>query len=77
MNKLQILKRRRRLSNTEKDNLYKIIEGVEVSEEEKIGAYILLENKRMARKHLQDISEERRENFKQYPIYKRFLSRKK
>ena len=75
LNKLQLIRRRRQLSEKEKDTLYCIIEDGNATIEEKIGAYILLGNRRMARLHLQKLDFEQQKHFKEYPIYKRFYSK--
>ena len=75
LNKLQLIRRRRQLSEKEKDTLYCIIEDGNSTIEEKIGAYILLGNRRMARLHLQKLEIEQQKHFKEYPIYKRFYSK--
>lgn len=68
VNKLQLLWRKRPLSE---DELIELEEMEEKSEDEKVtcAANILLENKRKARKLLDEMNEDDRMLFMTYPIY--------
>lgn len=68
VNKLQLLWRKRPLSE---DELIELEEMEEKSEDEKVtcAANILLENKRKARKLLDEMNEDDRTLFMTYPIY--------
>lgn len=68
INKLQLLRRKRPLSEEEMQEL----ESIEkISEDRKVicAVIILLENRRMAQKVLEEMDDEARELFVKYPIY--------
>ena len=68
INKLQLLRRKRPLSEEEMQEL----ENIEkISEDRKVicAVNILLENRRMAQKVLEEMDDEERELFVKYPIY--------
>lgn len=70
LNQLQITKRQRQLNKEELIQLCKLTENGEVSEDIKVGAYLLLENQAAAEMHFLKLTSEEQENFKNYPIYK-------
>ena len=69
LNELQIIKRERNLNVAEKSELYKIISDAKDNVEIIIGAYILLGEVEEAKRLLNGLSQERRQFFKEYPIY--------
>lgn len=69
LNALQITKRLRPLNDAELQELIELTESSEISEESKIGAYILLGNTPAAKYHLLKLNTESQEGFKTYPIY--------
>lgn len=69
LNSLQIAKRLRPLNDAELQELIELTESTEISEESKIGAYVLLGNTPAAKYHLSKLNAERQEEFKAYPIY--------
>lgn len=70
LNHLQSIRRLRDLKDCEMAELCKIIEQVNQSEEVLIGAYLLMDNQKAAKNHFLKLSEEEKEMFKLYPIYK-------
>lgn len=72
LNKLQIIKRRRKFSEDEIIKLSEIIEKPSSTEDLKLGAYILLDNGIMAKRYFEKLSNSQKEEFMKYPIYKRF-----
>lgn len=72
LNKLQILKRKRKLNDIEIEELYNMVEKSDNATEIKLGAYILLENENMAKKKFALLSTDKQAEFVMYPIYKRF-----
>lgn len=68
INKLQLLKRKRDLSDEELLELEKIEKKTE-SDMIPCAVNILLENKRKAKRLIEQLSEEDKDTFKQYPIY--------
>lgn len=71
LNKLQIVKRTRELSDDEKYQLNELIENSK-NENAIVGAYLLLDNKLSAKKHFERLSKEEQNQFMNYPIYKFF-----
>lgn len=72
INKLQIVKRSRPLNEKELLQLSEIIEDTEQSESAKVGAYLLMDNQLLAQKHFSLLSDSEQDEFRDYPIYKRF-----
>lgn len=70
INYYQCIKRRMSLSEDQEDEILKIIEEYNDKEEMKTGAYILLENYKMAKKCLNKLASKEQELFKTYPIYR-------
>lgn len=70
LNQLQITRRQRSLNKEELIQLCNLIERGEVTEDVKVGAYLLLGNKVAAEMHFLKLTSESQENFKRYPIYK-------
>ena len=68
LNYLQTIKRERLLSIDEIRHLCDITEDANASEQEKIGAYLLLDNKISAEIHFEKLTAQEQENFKQFPI---------
>ena len=68
LNYLQTIKRERLLSKDEIRQLCDITEDANASEQEKIGAYLLLDNKISAEIHFEKLTAQEQENFKQFPI---------
>lgn len=73
INKLQIIKRERNLNNDELVLLNELIENPMITEDIKVGAYLLLGNKVGATIHFSKLSLEDQDLFKKYPIYKFWL----
>lgn len=69
LNRLQTVKRVRELNMEETKMLGAIVENSEVSEEYKVGAYLLLGQQQLAEIHFSELSEELQKDFKEYPIY--------
>lgn len=69
LNKLQTIKRRRDFNIDEIGILYQIIEGKYTREDCLVGAYLLLDQQQAAEIHFARLSDEDRNNFKEYPIY--------
>ena len=70
LNYLQCILRDRELKEKEIDDLCTIIEQKEQDDEIIIGANLLLNNQVMAKRRFSKLSVERKEAFKQYPIYR-------
>lgn len=68
LNYLQTIKRERLLSKDEIRQLCEITENTNASEQEKIGAYLLLDNKISAEIHFEKLTAKEQESFKQFPI---------
>ena len=69
INKLQIKKRIDKLSDKEMEELQQIAETPDVSENIKVGAYILLGNITGAKIHFNQMNEQEQTAFKHFPIY--------
>lgn len=69
LNKLQIKKRQRNLTEEEKKELYRLIEKPEIWEEAVVGAYLLLDQQAVAEVHFEKMSTAAQDKFKQFPIY--------
>ena len=70
INYYQCIKRHRLLSEQEEDEIINLLEEFKDSEEIRAGAYILLENYKMAKRCYDKLDSEEQEAFKLYPIYK-------
>lgn len=70
INYYQTVKRQNALSEEQEDELLKVIDEYPDNEEIKAGAYILLENYKMAKRCLNKLDSKSKETFKTYPIYK-------
>ena len=68
LNKLQITKRQKDLSDDQIKELYKVIES-DAREDVKTGAYLLLDQQQAAEIHFERIDKDMQEEFKKYPIY--------
>ena len=69
LNRLQIIKRYRELTEKEVDWLYDLIEREESGKETKVAAYLLLDNQERAKKHFELMDEMERKEFSSYPIF--------
>lgn len=76
LNKLQIVKRKRDLTDEEALSLYKIVESSDETKQCKIGAYILLEDDVAALSHIKSLSKEEKDFFLEYPICNLLTSRR-
>ncbi|MCL2561587.1 MAG: DUF4365 domain-containing protein [Rikenellaceae bacterium] len=70
LNYLQIIKRERSLNKDEKRQLSIMSEDSNATEQEKVGAYLLLDNQISAEIHFEKIKPEEQELFRTFPIYK-------
>ncbi len=70
LNYLQVIKRERSFEKDEIAQLYKIVESDDANEQEKIGAYLLLDSQLLAEMHWGKLSDEEKKSFKGFPIYK-------
>lgn len=73
LNYLQIIKRERVLSKDEEKQLFEITVDVDATEQEKIGAHLLLGNQKSAEMHWDRLTAEDKNTFKNFPIYKFWL----
>ncbi len=69
INFMQIIKRERQLNEDEIRKLIILVEDSQISEEIKVGAYLLLDNQVAAKIHLKKLDGNVQEEFKEYPIY--------
>ena len=69
LNYLQIIKRERPFSKDEIRQLCEITEHVISTKQEKIGAYLLLDNKMSAEIHFEKLTTKEQEDFKLFPIF--------
>lgn len=69
LNRLQTIKRQRDFNIDEVSSLYALIENKDTNEETRIGVYLLLNQQKPAEIHYAQLSENARNNFKEYPIY--------
>ena len=74
LNHLQIIRRERALNTDEKKLLCEIAEDISTSEQEKTGAYLLLNNQVLAEIHFNRLTKEEQEVFMSFPIYKFWTS---
>jgi len=72
LNYLQIIKRERPLVKDENRQLCEIAEAISSSEEEKTGAYLLLDSQMSAEMHFEKLNQEEQKDFRLYPIYNKF-----
>jgi hypothetical protein len=70
LNYFQVIKRKRSLKREEVAKLYELTENNDLSEDVKVGAYLLLENQIAAEMHFEKMSTEQQDSFKTFPIYK-------
>lgn len=70
LNYLQIIKREGSLTKGQKRQLSIISEDSNATEQEKVGAYLLLDNQISAEMHFEKLTEEEQEQFKTFPIFK-------
>ncbi|MDR0955113.1 MAG: DUF4365 domain-containing protein [Rikenellaceae bacterium] len=70
LNYLQIIKRERPLAPDEEAQLYEIIENQNANEQEKIGAYLLLDNQLSAERHWDNLDNDEKDKFREFPIYR-------
>lgn len=70
LNKLQIVKRKRKLTESEMLTLVGITENKDATEDVKFAAYLLMDNLVAAKAHFSNIPIYRQEKLKQMPIYK-------
>lgn len=75
LNRLQIIKRKRKLEFSEKQILLDIIQKNE-EEQYSIGALLLLDEKEEAKRRLEALDEQYQEQFKKYPICKFLIEEK-
>jgi hypothetical protein len=68
INKYQIIKRKRTLSENENDRICEIMES-DVPEDYKTACMLLLDNQNGAEYHFKKIPEEQKEFFRSLPIY--------
>lgn len=69
LNKLQIEKRERELSDKEKEKLFQITENPKVDEMTLVGAFLLLDQQLIAERHFTKLNSEEQKAFKTFPIY--------
>lgn len=74
LNYLQIIKRERNLNKEEIRQLCEIAENLSSSVQEKVGAYILLDNQISAEFHFEKLDSKDQESFKAFPIYKFYVN---
>jgi hypothetical protein len=70
LNYLQVIKRERQLNRDEMKQLHLIAERKNISEDGKVGAYLLLENQIAAEIHFDKMDIQSQEQFKRFPIFK-------
>lgn len=69
LNKFQIIKRLRKLTEQEQEKIYEILENKDINDEIRFGSYVLLEQKVAAKRYFEKLKEERRKEYENYPIY--------
>ena len=69
LNYLQIVKREQTFSKDEIRQLCGITEDANATKQEKIGAYLLLDNKLSAEIHFEELTTKEQEDFKLFPIF--------
>ena len=70
LNVLQIARRQRELNLDEIQKLCDLVENGNTREDIKVGTYLLLGNQAAAQVHLNKLSEQEQDDFKEYPIFK-------
>ena len=69
LNKLQVIKRLRKLNDEEKDKIYEILENKDINSEIRFGSYVLLEQKVAAKRYFEKLNEKSKKELINYPIY--------
>jgi hypothetical protein len=69
LNHLQIEKRKGQLTEDQKQALYLLIENADSTEDIRTGAYLLLGNQQLAKRHFDKMEKELQEKFRQHPIF--------
>lgn len=69
INFYQCMKRKNSLSEEQEDELIKLLEKCNDNNEMKVAIYILLENYKMAKRCMNKLAADTREQFEKYPIY--------
>ena len=69
LNYFQVIKRMRPLDKSEKQIIYNIVENNPENEEYYVGAYLLLDNQDAAEIHFDNMDDETKERFRNYPIF--------
>lgn len=69
LNKLQVIKRLRKLNDEEKDKIYEILENKDINNEIRFGSYVLLEQKFAAKRYFEKLNEKSKKELINYPIY--------
>ena len=72
INELQIVKRKRELTDEEKTELMDMLEEHGTSDEIKLACSLLLDNQLFADRYFAKLTDEQKQMFMDYPIYKRF-----
>lgn len=70
LNRYQVLKRERELTIDEVAELWGIAEDNSVTDECKLGAYLLLDLQVPAKRHFEKLAEEAQTAFRTYPIFR-------
>lgn len=69
LNRFQVIKRQRNFTSNEIIKLKNIIDSNSTSEDELVGAYLLLDNQNAAKIHFDNLDSDDKEVFKTFPIY--------
>lgn len=69
INYLQIIKRKRKLTDAEENEIYELLSKHETRDEIKFGAHLLLGDEKQAIFYLNRLSPQAQEEIKSYPIY--------
>lgn len=69
LNKLQIIKRLRDLTEQEEEKIYEILEDKNITDEIRFGSYVLLERKIPVKRYFEKLDENHKKEFINYPIY--------
>lgn len=69
LNLLQVYKRQRNLTDSEIDELYRIIENKSEDYQSMVGSYLLLDQQRQANRYFMKMSDIDQDNFRKFPIY--------
>lgn len=70
LNRYQVLKREQELNIDEVAELWSIAEDNSVTDECKLGAYLLLDQQIAAKRHFEKLTEAAQNEFKTYPIFR-------